>query len=87
MSAIITLSVISRTRADGSSPVLSSAARTSGTIESDCSCFTERLTLIVNGPLPGGMVEFRRAACRQASPSTQRPIGMINPVSSASGMN
>src|SRR5919109_953356 len=86
MSAIITDSVISRTSADGVSPLSSSALRTSSTIVSDWSCFTDRLTLIVSGSGRANS-SWRWTACRQACCRTQRPSGMIMPVSSASGMN
>ena len=53
---------------------------------SECwSCLTERLTLIASGGSAGRSVCICRA-WRQASRSTQRPIGTIRPVSSASGM-
>ena len=47
-SASITVSVTSSTSDAGSRPVDCSARRTSSTIDSDCSCLTERLTLIVS---------------------------------------
>ena len=88
MSAIITDSVISSTSVGGSSPAGLAAPRgTSSTIVSDCSCLTDRLTLIVSGAGRGNC--SCSAARLGGTPrcSTQRPIGTIRPVSSASGMN
>ena len=45
----------------------------------------DRLTLMTS--CDPGSVSSQARACRQAVSSTQRPIGMIRPVSSASGMN
>ena len=52
-----------------------------------CSCLTERLTLIVSGRSARHAAPGCALAWRQPSRSTQRPIGTIRPISSASGMN
>ncbi len=66
---------------------ISSASRTSSTIVSDCSCLTERLTLIREACSRAGRARAARPPAGRPRSSTQRPIGMIRPVSSASGMN
>ena len=68
------------------SPLDSSASRTSSTIVSDWSCLTERLTLIVSGGVRGNRSWRTSAPGGRPPASTQRPIGTIRPVSSASGM-
>ena len=82
-SRMIAVSVISITRADGSSPAASSAARRSSTRCSSSSWRAETLTdtyMFALGQAPLG-------ACRHASLSTQRPTSTICFVSSSSGMN
>ena len=86
MSVIITVSVISSVSEPAASPDSASASRTSVAMSECWSCLTERLTLIASGGSAGSRVCICRA-WRQASRSTQRPIGTIRPVSSASGMN
>ena len=86
MSVISTDSVISSVSSSGVMPDSVSASRTSATMSLCCSCLTERLTLIVSGGSLGASRSMI-IAWRQASRSTQRPIGTIRPVSSANAMN
>ena len=78
-----TLSVISSTRAAGSSPVMASAARVSSTSSASCNWRPERLTLTVSPE--SGYASRQRCTWAHASRSTQPPIRTICPVSSASG--
>ena len=83
---IIALSVTSSVRLDGSIPLSAIASRTSATIVGDWSCRADRLTDIESGGVFGYRC-CRRRASLHAVWSTQRPSGMMSPLSSASGMN
>ena len=85
-SRTITVSVISRLRQAGSSPVLVSAARTTSGSVRRATWTADRLTDIAIGAA-SGRAEYHSAAWRQALSSTHRPIGSISPFSSAIGMN
>ena len=79
------LSVTSMRSAEGSRPVSASVRSTWATTPGSRNSFTEKLTLIVNGPVE------KRSRChftawRQASARIHWPMLMISPVSSASGM-
>ena len=78
------LSVISRIRSCGASPLSSSARETSVRRSASCSWRTERLTLTVSGLRPPSCQSLD---WRQASRNVRRPMGTIMPVSSATGMN
>jgi hypothetical protein len=65
-------------------PLASSASSTSHNRFGSANCRGDRLTAIVTGRRPR---RCQTMFCAQASLSTQRPIGTIKPVSSASGMN
>ena len=81
-STMMRLSVTSRTRRSGGRPARASAAPTCSTMSGSWSWRAERLTLTwVVAPGPDSF-----ATRLQASSMTQRPIGTISPVSSASGM-
>ena len=76
--------MISSSRQSGSSPLAASAADTASGSPGSTIWRAETLTEMVSGS-PSSPA-FQLAACSQASSSTQRPIGTISPVSSASGM-
>ena len=67
------------------SPDSASASRTSAAMSECWSCLTDRFTLIESDGSVGSSSWIWRP-WRQASRSTQRPIGTIRPISSASGM-
>jgi hypothetical protein len=81
--SISVVSVTSSVSAPGSRPLTASAVRTSSISSSRSSWRAETLTAI---PIECPRL-CQSAACRQASSSTQRPIGTIVPVRSAVGMN
>ena len=80
------LSVSSRIREPGSNPVSRKADSTSSMRLASWSWRAETLTLI-DSPAACGRSDRQRASCRHTSCNTQRPIGRMSPVSSATGMN
>ena len=81
---MIRLSVSSSSRYSASSPLSRSAPTTRLTRFFSLNCRAETLTLTAIGGRPASC---QALFCRQASRSTQSPIGTIRPVSSAIGMN
>ena len=82
--SMMTLSVISSSRHDGWRPVSPRIPRMLSVRLSCVNCRHEMLTEILICANPASC---QALACVQAFLSTHSPIGMISPVSSASGMN
>ena len=77
------VSVTSSTSRTGTHPVNATAVRTSSHREASWSWRPEMLTDMMSRE---GAADSHWAACSHARSSTQRPSGMMKPVSSASGM-
>ena len=82
-SSMIRLSVISRSKYLASSPLFRRALTTRATKLLSLNCRGDTFTQTVIGGRPASC---QALFCRQASCSTQSPIGTIRPVSSAIGM-
>ena len=81
------LSVISRVRRSAGSPVRDNTSSTVLTIRASVDLASGQVHLHRSAPATAACVPDQRLSCSHACSSTQAPIGMIKPLSSATGMN